>query len=160
MKIQNALRDICCYLDVTPWQLGILSSSKGLIAGFIKFTLQNNDQIDCTALLNTGLLIPLNITNIKIYNSNADYVLIVEKDTVFEKLLNGNIFNKNLILITGKGYPDINTRLMINKIWQKLHIPIYVLADADPFGIEIMLIYRYGSKVKYPSSLHTLIINS
>lgn len=45
----------------------------------------------------------------------------------------------------GKGYPDINTRFLLRQIWQHLHIPIYVLCDADPHGIQIMLTYRFGS---------------
>lgn len=46
-----------------------------------------------------------------------------------------------------KGYPDSNTRLLIRKIWDQLHIPILCLVDADPHGIEIMCTYRFGSKV-------------
>lgn len=34
---------------------------------------------------------------------------------------------------------------MIHKIWNQCRLPIFVLCDADPHGIEIMLIYRHGS---------------
>nr|XP_046253383.1 meiotic recombination protein SPO11 isoform X2 [Scatophagus argus] len=46
---------------------------------------------------------------------------------------------------TGKGFPDVNSRLMVRKLWDTLHIPILTLVDADPHGIEIMCIYKYGS---------------
>uniref|UniRef100_V9KQR1 DNA topoisomerase (ATP-hydrolyzing) n=2 Tax=Callorhinchus milii TaxID=7868 RepID=V9KQR1_CALMI len=46
---------------------------------------------------------------------------------------------------TGKGVPDLNTRLMVRKLWDTLHIPVFALVDADPYGIEIMCIYKYGS---------------
>ncbi|XP_078508114.1 meiotic recombination protein SPO11 isoform X11 [Lissotriton helveticus] len=46
---------------------------------------------------------------------------------------------------TGKGVPDLNTRLLIRKLWDTFHIPIFTLVDADPHGIEIMCIYKYGS---------------
>ncbi|XP_072370625.1 meiotic recombination protein SPO11 isoform X3 [Scyliorhinus torazame] len=46
---------------------------------------------------------------------------------------------------TGKGVPDLNTRLMVRKLWDMLHIPVFALMDADPHGIEIMCIYKYGS---------------
>ncbi|KAH1182005.1 hypothetical protein KIL84_009759, partial [Mauremys mutica] len=46
---------------------------------------------------------------------------------------------------TGKGVPDLNTRLLVRKLWDTCHIPIFTLMDADPHGIEIMCIYKYGS---------------
>lgn len=52
-----------------------------------------------------------------------------------------------IFFLKGKGYPDINTRSLLKKIWDDCHLPIYALVDADPFGIEIMLSYRHGSKV-------------
>uniref|UniRef100_A0A8C4S6W0 DNA topoisomerase (ATP-hydrolyzing) n=1 Tax=Erpetoichthys calabaricus TaxID=27687 RepID=A0A8C4S6W0_ERPCA len=45
----------------------------------------------------------------------------------------------------GKGFPDLNTRLMVRKLWEFLQIPVFALVDADPYGIEIMCIYKYGS---------------
>ncbi|XP_048464447.1 meiotic recombination protein SPO11 isoform X4 [Rhincodon typus] len=47
---------------------------------------------------------------------------------------------------TGKGVPDLSTRLMVRKLWDILHIPAFALMDADPHGIEIMCIYKYGSR--------------
>lgn len=80
--------------------------------------------------------------------STARFVLVVEKDTVFNKLLLANVigmFCNRCILLTGKGYPDVNTRLLLSQLWQHLRIPIYIVCDADPHGIQIMLTYRYGS---------------
>lgn len=37
----------------------------------------------------------------------------------------------------------------MKKIWDDCKCPIYVLVDADPYGIEIMLTYRHGSKVNF-----------
>lgn len=34
---------------------------------------------------------------------------------------------------------------MLHKIWSHCRLPIFILCDADPHGIEIMLIYRHGS---------------
>jgi len=34
----------------------------------------------------------------------------------------------------GKGFPDVNSRLMVRKLWDTLHIPIFALVDADPHG--------------------------
>lgn len=93
---------------------------------------------------------PPNENGIKTIRTNAKFVLIVEKDTVYHRLLDDRVFNKinaQFILITGKGYPDISTRLMVKRIWNEFKLPTYALVDADPYGIEIMCTYRFGSLV-------------
>ncbi|XP_030589981.1 meiotic recombination protein SPO11 isoform X2 [Archocentrus centrarchus] len=59
----------------------------------------------------------------------------------------------------GKGVPDVNSRLMVKKLWDELHIPIFALVDADPHGIEIMCIYKYGS-VAMSFEAHSLTVPS
>uniref|UniRef100_A0A665VMH9 DNA topoisomerase (ATP-hydrolyzing) n=1 Tax=Echeneis naucrates TaxID=173247 RepID=A0A665VMH9_ECHNA len=90
-----------------------------------------------------------NIGGIRNIVSSAKFVLIVEKDATFQRLLDDNFCTKLFpcIIITGKGVPDVNSRLMVRKLWDTLHIPIFALVDADPHGIEIMCIYKYGSVV-------------
>ena len=51
----------------------------------------------------------------------------------------------DLILVTGKGIPDLNTRQFVHKLWDDLRLPTFAVVDADPYGIEIMCVYRYGS---------------
>jgi len=34
----------------------------------------------------------------------------------------------------GKGMPDVNSRLMVRKLWDTLHVPVFALVDADPHG--------------------------
>nr|CAD7445513.1 unnamed protein product [Timema bartmani] len=94
-----------------------------------------------------GLLIPQNVTNIVRVETTAKFVLIVEKDATFQKLI-AEDFLKLLgpcILITGKGFPDMNTRLLVRRLWETFGLPTFVLTDADPHGIEIMCVYRFGS---------------
>ncbi|KAJ7387731.1 endodeoxyribonuclease [Desmophyllum pertusum] len=50
------------------------------------------------------------------------------------------------IVITGKGFPDVSTRMMVRQLWCTLQIPILALVDADPHGIEILSVYKFGSK--------------
>lgn len=96
--------------------------------------------------------------------SSAKFVLIVEKDATFQRLLDDNVCTKlsPCIIITvwfwslitsqkgtvsvlcickrcvcvdqGKGVPDVNSRLMVRKLWDTLRIPIFALMDADPHG--------------------------
>jgi meiotic recombination protein SPO11 len=43
--------------------------------------------------------------------------------------------------------PDICTRQLANIIWKKFNLPSYCLIDANPYGIQIMIVYKYGSAV-------------
>ena len=38
--------------------------------------------------------------------------------------------------LQAKGFPDINTRIFLKKIWENLKIPILALMDADPHGMS------------------------
>lgn len=118
------------------------------MAGDLKITLESGDIIQC--LKSTASIIPAQLGNIHI-ETNAQAILLVEKDTVFKKLLEQRIFEKleNCILITGKGYPDINTRLLLKKLLDQKNIKVYCLVDGDPYGIHIMTVYRYGSKALF-----------
>lgn len=35
--------------------------------------------------------------------------------------------------------------MLTYRLWKSTGIPIFVLVDADPYGIEIMCVYRFGS---------------
>lgn len=92
--------------------------------------------------------------------SNADYILVVEKDTVFTRLVQDKIFEKvktKIILITAKGFPDINTRVLLKRLEKDLSIPIYIIVDADPHGIEIMFTYKFGSLQMVHNSDHLAV---
>ena len=56
-------------------------------------------------------------------------------------------------MITGKGQPDVATRLFLRKIRDQLKIPVLALVDSDPYGLKIMSVYSSGSKqMSYDSS--------
>ncbi|KAI9664245.1 MAG: hypothetical protein M1831_002424 [Alyxoria varia] len=86
--------------------------------------------------------------------TNVKWILVVEKEAVFHKLIssdNGNYLATDGILLTGKGYPDISTRQTLHRLSQAalLHnprIPIHGLVDYDPDGLSILNIYRHGSQ--------------
>ncbi|KAG5685014.1 hypothetical protein PVAND_014217 [Polypedilum vanderplanki] len=142
-SVNKAIEVISTILNVPAWELGVLSTSKGLIAGDIAI-ITEDEVIDCKTIKS----VPQNPSEIKEIKSCAEYVLVVEKDTVFTKLIKEDFFEKSLkncILVTAKGYPDVNTRVLLRKIINKMKIPVYIIVDADPYGIEIMCTYKYGS---------------
>lgn len=38
------------------------------------------------------------------------------------------------VCFQGKGIPDLNTRLLVKKLWDTFHLPVFTLVDADPHG--------------------------
>lgn len=154
-SVNKAIDTLCKMLKVQEFELGVTTSSKGLIAGDLIITI-GDERIDCS----TPRAVPSNPSAITAIESNADYILIVEKDTVFQRLINDDIFNrikKKIVLITAKGYPDINTRVLLKKMSTDLLKPIYIIVDADPHGVEIMCTYKYGSFLKIHNSEHLAV---
>ncbi|KRT82838.1 hypothetical protein AMK59_3491, partial [Oryctes borbonicus] len=146
IQVNSAVNFISCIIEEPPWDFGIHATQKGLVYGDLTITLSGNEIINCNTF--RGTLIPHNLNKITKLESNASFILIVEKDSIFQKLLDEGLPNRlprTFILITGKGSSDVCTRLFIKKLWQILYIPVFALVDADPYGIEIMLTYRFGS---------------
>jgi meiotic recombination protein SPO11 len=51
--------------------------------------------------------------------------LVVEKEAVFQQLVANPVLG-NVLLITGKGYPDVATRVLTRRVSQELKIPVCV----------------------------------
>lgn len=45
--IDNAVADICSTLDVAPWDIRIVASSKGLVYGNLKLILKTGEIVNC-----------------------------------------------------------------------------------------------------------------
>ncbi|XP_067448807.1 meiotic recombination protein SPO11 isoform X1 [Thunnus thynnus] len=158
--VDNIVDDISCMLKVPRRSLHVLATSKGLISGDLCYMEEDGTRIDCHSS-SAAVAVSSNIGGIRDIVSSAKFVLIVEKDATFQRLLDDDFCTKlsPCIIITGKGVPDVNSRLMVRKLWDTLHIPIFALVDADPHGIEIMCIYKYGS-VAMSFEAHSLTVPS
>nr|SVE93755.1 EOG090X09ZG [Scapholeberis mucronata] len=128
--------------------LNIGATSKGLVAGSLTFLDANGRVIQCQTP--NGVLIPNDVEKLSQFRSNAHLILVVEKDSTFQKLIDDRVERSigDCILITAKGYPDVNTRRFLRRLWDELQLPPLALVDADPHGISIHCVYRFGSQVK------------
>ncbi|NXB12092.1 SPO11 protein, partial [Cnemophilus loriae] len=144
--VDQIINDISCMLKIPRRSLHVLSTTKGFVAGNLSYTEEDGTKVNCTCSA-TVLTVPSNVQGIKNLTSCAKFILIVEKDATFQRLLDDDFFNKvsPCIMITGRGIPDLNTRLLVRKLWESFQIPIFTLMDADPHGVEIMCVYKYGS---------------
>ncbi|KAK7852790.1 meiotic recombination protein spo11-1 [Quercus suber] len=86
-----------CYLqrEVPRWRL---------VMGWIRF-LEGGRKFDCINHPNTAHPIPVQVEEVKDIVSVADYILVVEKESVFEQLANDQFCNANrCIVITQMAY--------------------------------------------------------
>eukprot|EP00939_MAST-03C_sp_MAST-3C-sp1_P003637 g3637.t1 len=78
--------------------------------------------------------------------SGCRFILVVEKEAVFARLMEENFTSRFPgILVTGKGYPDLASRAFVAKLARELRLPVYGLCDWNPSGVTLMLCYKIGS---------------
>ncbi|XP_031485933.1 DNA topoisomerase 6 subunit A [Nymphaea colorata] len=147
------LDDVSCLLGCTRSSLNVVASEKGVVVGRLVFY-DSGDRIDCTKMGVGGKAIPPNIDRVEGMESDALFVLLVEKDAAFMRLAEDRFYNRfPCIIVTAKGQPDVATRLFLRKIRMELMLPVLALVDSDPYGLKILSVYMCGSKnMSYDSS--------
>eukprot|EP00929_Paragymnodinium_shiwhaense_P085006 TRINITY_DN45487_c0_g1_i1.p1 TRINITY_DN45487_c0_g1~~TRINITY_DN45487_c0_g1_i1.p1 ORF type:complete len:418 (-),score=55.94 TRINITY_DN45487_c0_g1_i1:281-1534(-) len=81
--------------------------------------------------------------------SMARTVVIVEKETVFRRLLEEGLLDRHkpLVLVTARGYPDMPTRYFLRSFSRSCSPPRFLLlVDADAFGLSIAMTYAFGAE--------------
>ncbi|KAH8076286.1 DNA topoisomerase VI subunit A [Aureococcus anophagefferens] len=100
---------------------------------------EDGDPIDCTRMGVTGKAIPAYIDKISNIRSDAEFILLVEKDAAYNRLAEDRFYNQfPCILITGKGQPDVATRMFLSRLKAELKIPVLAFVDSDPYGLKIL----------------------
>jgi meiotic recombination protein SPO11 len=140
------LEDVACMLGCTRSCLNVVASEKGLIVGRVQFE-EDGDPIDCTRMGVGGKAIPPYIDKISNIQSDAKFILIVEKEAAYLRLAEDRFYNRYpCIIMTGKGQPDVATRMFLKKLKTQLNIPVLALMDSDPSGLKILSVFMSGSK--------------
>ncbi len=147
------LDDVACMVGCTRTSLHVVASDKGLVVGRIQYK-EAGDEIDCTKMGIGGKAIPPYIEKITDIRSDAEFIILVEKEAAYMRLAEDRVYKKYpCIIITGKGQPDVATRLFLRKVRDTLKIPVLALVDSDPYGLKILSVYSSGSKaMSYDSS--------
>jgi len=153
LESDAVLDDVACMAGCTRTSLHVVASDKGLVVGRVQYR-EAGDLIDCTRMGVGGKAIPPYVDKITDIQSDAEFVLLVEKEAAYMRLAEDRFYQKYpCIIITGKGQPDVATRLFLRKIKDELNIPILALVDSDPYGLKILSVYCSGSKgMSYDSS--------
>ena len=139
------IQDIEVATGLLREHMGIMHDAKGKIVGNVIIR-SKGYEIDLSRMGSGAYAIPPNADRLEIVRVDADYVLVVEKDAIFERLNEEEFWRKHkCILITGKGQPDRSTRRMVRRLWEEFGLPVYILTDADSYGFYIYSVYRSGS---------------
>lgn len=139
------IQDIEVATGLLREHMGIMHDAKGKIVGNVVIRSKGYD-IDLSRMGSGAYAIPPNVDRLEIRRVDADYILVIEKDAIFERLNEEEFWRKhNCILITGKGQPDRSTRRMVRRLWEEFDLPVYILTDADSYGFYIYSVYRSGS---------------
>jgi meiotic recombination protein SPO11 len=154
-QIAATIRKISQALGAPRIALGIVAASKGQVAGRCHIETASGARFDCTACGNdgwaiTGDLFELDATKI---HSDAAYVIVVEKDAVFNRLCAERVFEKlPCVLVTAKGFPDLATRKFLHLLRRALEdndrgneAQFFGLVDWNPSGCWILSTYTVGN---------------
>ena len=146
------IEDIEVATGILREEMGLSADVKGKVVGPI-IVRSKGFEIDATKLGDTALSLPPNPDDLDIVKVEANYVLVIEKDAIFQRLNREGFWNKeSCLLITAKGMPDRATRRFVRRLNEEYNLPIYVLTDGDPYGWYIYSVYKSGSiKLSYES---------
>ncbi|XVE64775.1 hypothetical protein DITRI_Ditri07aG0128900 [Diplodiscus trichospermus] len=149
LQVNRTIQDVVALLRCSRYSLGIMASSRGLVAGRILLQEPNQETVDCSACGSSGYAISgdLNLLEGLVMKTDARYIIVVEKHAIFQRLAEDHIFNQiPSILLTAKGYPDIATRFLLHRMSRAFpDLPILALVDWNPAGLAILSTYKYGS---------------
>ncbi|HDI46278.1 MAG TPA: DNA topoisomerase IV subunit A [Candidatus Methanomethylia archaeon] len=93
-----------------------------------------------------GVMIGLSVAHAEFIECNADKVIAIEKNAVFRRFIEERVYQKfNAILIDTAGQAPRLARLLIRRLNKELGLPVYILTDADPWGMHIAMVIIRGS---------------
>lgn len=158
-ECDQAIADCCTLLQVPRHALGLQASSRGWFQGG---NLRVYDRALCAINSDTATTAQASSSNPKWDASHeacpitsdwlrfplqlectARCILVVEKEGIFQRLVEDQTVSDCCILVTGKGFPDMATRHAVKYMHETLGgIPVLGLADCDPFGVLVLQTYR------------------
>ncbi len=143
------VEDLEVTLDLKREDLNLNTNRKGLLAGRMKIIDSfggEKQEIDASKMGRSGWAIPSDVDNdIEFADVKAKYVLVVEKQALWQRLNEDGIWKKEgCILMSSEGQASRGTRRLIRK-FADMKFPVYVLNDADAWGWYIYWTIKTGS---------------
>ncbi|MGD0329917.1 MAG: DNA topoisomerase IV subunit A [Nitrososphaeria archaeon] len=93
-----------------------------------------------------GYLIGSSLSTAEFTKTSAKLVFAVEKGGLFTRFVENNVHEKyRALIVDTAGQPPRSTRYFLKRLNQELGLPVYVLTDADPYGMHIFMVIASGS---------------
>ena len=137
-------------VDTIRERLNLHANPKGTLYGDITLRdkMHNNDTFNCAKLGRGGWSIMSRIEpeEIEFSKVSANYVLVIETEAMFERLIEEGFpkSNKCLLVSTG-GQAARGARRLIARLHKEEKLPVYIFTDGDPFGWYIYSVIKQGS---------------
>ena len=142
----KSIEDVATMLYTTRNSTHIVAAPKGTCVGRLRIR-DRNDIIDLEGLGSGGWTISPMLDNIEIIESDAEFILVIEKDAAMMRLAEARFWRKYpCILLTAQGVGNVAVRMFLKRLSKELNLPIFSLVDSDPYGHYIHSVYLRGSK--------------
>lgn len=143
------IEDIEAALELKREDLNLNANRKGVLAGNMRVIDKfggERIEVDTSKMGRSGWAIPSDVDNdIEFVDLKAKYVLVVEKDALWQRLNEDGFWKKeNCILISPQGQAARGTRRLIRKLADQ-GLPVYVFNDGDAWGWYIYWTIKTGS---------------
>jgi len=141
------IEDVEVLLNVLREELHLYAQKKGDMVGNIVLR-DKGDEIDCSRMGSGGYGIPSIVEPdvLEFVKCDADFVLHVEKGTVWQRFNEDKFWKEhNCILTHGGGQPSRGVRRLLSRLNKELNLPIYCVLDNDPWGYYIYSVIKQGS---------------
>ena len=143
------VEDLEVALNLKREDLNLSTDRKGVVAGnlVLKDKFGGEEvEIDCTKQGRSGWMIPSDVDNgMEFIDVDVDYVLVIEKDALWQRLNEDKFWKKeNCLIITPKGQASRGCRRLIRKLADR-GLPIYCFMDCDAWGWYIYWTIKTGS---------------
>src|SRR6267143_3059048 len=141
------IEDLEVSLAALREELHVRAENAGSIVGPVVFG-DDGDRVDCARLGKGGYSVPSIVEPdfIEIRRCTADFVLLVEKGTQWNRLSEDKFWRRyNCVLLTGNGQPPRGVRRLARRLHEEKALPVYVLVDNDPWGYYIYSVIKQGS---------------
>ena len=143
----GVLEDLEVVLGSLREQLHVFADTRGNLVGNVTLV-DNGDEIDGRRMGTGGYGIPsiCEPEIIQFKDCDADFVLHVEKGTVWRRFVEDRFWEKhNCVLTHGSGQPPRGVRRLLRRFNEELGLPILCLLDCDPWGHYIYSVIKQGS---------------
>jgi DNA topoisomerase-6 subunit A len=141
------IEDLEVGLDALREELHLFANKKGSMVGPMIIR-DSGDEIDLSRMGSGGWSVP-SITEdyvIEFKKSEAEFLLLVEKEAVWHRLNEDKFWKKHkCLLLTCSGQATRGARRLIQRLHNELKLPVYVLVDNDPWGLYIYSVVKQGS---------------